>query len=544
MALGRHPMVDPSRQQMQPRADIPRSAFDVRDFHKTTFGNGNLIPVYLQEVLPGDSVRVKMSALVRLATPIVPVMDNLALESWFFFVPYRILWEHWERFIAGPVGPADTTGYLVPGLPIVAADCVPGTISDYFGIPAPAGANTISVNAFAYRAYNRIWNAWFRDQALNTPLVENVADGPDTIANYGIMTVAKRHDYFTSARPWPQASLNVQESGNIGPLIPGGRMSLGDKTYGIGAPVHGIGVVPGTSPTASPLQVNETGLRAPIYSDYFDTTTDVFHMQARPGTSTPDIRVLVNDLRTAVMIQQIAERTARVGGRYTEYLRGVFGVNPPDSRLQRPEYLGGGRTMVTVNPVAQTSASGATGTSTKLGQLAAAGYAAASGHGFSQSFIEHGIIVGLMATRSDLTYQQGLERMWFRQSQYDYYRPELAHLGEQAVLSKELYSTGAAADNDVFGYQERWADYRTRISRTSGYFRSTVATPIDMWHFAEKFVSRPTLSTSFIAEAAPVDRVLQSTAPYTAQFMADVMFESRMARPLPMFSVPGVGGRF
>lgn len=551
MALGGHPMVDPSRQMMQPRADVPRSALSTKDFFKFTFGQGTLVPVFLQEILPGDSWSVKMSALVRLATPIVPVMDNIDLQSFFFFVPMRLLWDHWEKFIAGPAGPTDTTTYLVPQIPIVNADCAPGNLADYFGLTVNGSGNTINVTALPFRAFNLIWNEWFRDQALQDPSPVPTGDGPDAYASYGTQIVNKRHDYFTSARPWPQGFNNTQESGNIGPLAPGGRMTLGrtDPNFaGIGAPVHGLAFAVGAVPSAGPFAgVHESAGRSVTYGNAYRSSAVDFFADTGAGAGAgayPLVKVLVNDIRTSFMIQAIAERQARVGGRYTEYLRGVWGIRPQDSRLQRPEYLGGGRTVVTVNPVAQTSASGATGTTTKLGQLAAAGYVAAHGHGFSQSFPEHGYVLGLMCTRSDLTYQQGVDRMWKRKSAFDFYRPELAHLGEQAVMSYEIYSDGSAGDDTVFGYQERWAEYRMRLSRTAGYMRSTVGTPIDMWHFGEKFTGRPTLNgTSFLLEAGPVDRVLQTTAPYTAQFMADVMFECRTARCLPMFSVPGLGAR-
>lgn len=547
MALGNHPMVDPSRQSMQPRADIPRSAFDVRDFHKTTFGQGALTPVYLQEVLPGDSIRVKMSALVRLAPALVPVMDNLDLHSWFFFVPYRLLWDHWEQFIAGPQGPADTTVYLLPGITFTNAALGPGSLGDYMGLTVNNSVNTIAPSALPFRAYALIYKEWFRDQAIDTAFITpSTGDGPDVAATYPLYLVRKKHDYFTSARPWPQASLNVQESGNLGPLLPGGRMTLGLTGQGVGAPVTGLSIV-SQAGTVSNVSRAESGARTVEYAEHADQATHQFSMRMQTGASFPDVRVLVNDLRTAVMIQNIAERTARVGGRYSEYLRGVFGVHPPDSRLQRPEYLGGGRTMVTVNPVAQTSATEAGGT--PLGQPAGSLYAAATDHGFSGSFQEHGIILGLMATRSELTYQQGVERFWWRRSTFDFYRPELANLGEQAIESHEIYCDGAGSkaagtdDYSVFGYQERWAEYRTRLSRTSGYQRSTVTTPIDMWHFGEEFTGRPTLNPGFLAESAPVDRVLVVTADYYAQYVADIMFESRMVRPLPMFSVPGVGAR-
>lgn len=554
MALGRHPMVDPSRNMMQPRPDVPRSAFDTRDFHKTTFGHGAMVPIFVHEVLPGDSLRVKMSALVRLATPIVPVMDNLRLHSWFFFVPYRLCWQHWEQFIAGPTGPADTTGYLIPKVNVVNADCTPGTVFDYMGVRNLQSGNTISPSALPFRALELIYQHWFRDQALESQVLPSTGDGPDTATGtYGMHYLMKTHDYFTSARPWPQAATNVQE--NMGLMAGtasqmGGRYTFGGVLgYGVGAPVYGIGVDTGST-TVAAASTKFTGGRTitPAIQQYTQATT-TYKINADANNGFPDVRVLVNDLRSAMAIQRVLEHQAVGGGRYTEYLRKVFGVTPQDARLQRPELLGMGTTMVSVNPVAQTSASAVSGAnfsaSTKLGQLAAAGYIAARDHGFSHSFPEHGIVIGYMATRTDLTYQAGVDRWWWRNSPFDFYRPELAHLGEQAITSREIYCDGSAGDSNIFGYQERWGEYRTRLSRTSGYMNSHAASPIDMWHFAEKFASRPALNyPAFIAEPADgVTRVLQASAPYSAQFFGDVMFEVRQTRPLPMFSVPGVGDR-
>lgn len=555
MALGRHPMVDPSRQMMQPRSDVSRSAFSVRDFHKTTFGIGTLVPFFWDEVLPGDSLRTHMSALVRLANPIVPVMDNLYFQTFFFFVPFRLVWDHWEQFIAGPKDAADTTRYLVPQIPVVNADCSPGSIADYLGLTVNGSANSINVSALPFRAYSLIWNEWFRSQQLQNAVVVSTGDGPDAMISYGTFAVSKRHDYFTSALPWPQAVTHTEESGNIGAVAPGGRMVLGDLTYGVGVPVHGFGKN-SAARTAGPLSnVRESGGRLVTYGDYYtvNPATQPFYVKSQPAADYPDVRVLVNDIRTANMLQRVLEHQARGGGRYTEYLSVVFGVRPQDSRLQRPEFLGGGRTMVTINPVAQTSqtytAVGTDFAKTVLGQQAANGYIAATDHGFSHSFPEHGIVMGIGVVRSDLTYQQGVERKWRRKSQFDFYRPETAFLGEQAILSSEIYCDGSAGDSDVFGYQERWAEYRTRLSRTSGYMRSVLgggaSGVLDMWHFGEKFASRPTLNgSSFLPDLAPVDRVMPTGQPYyAAQFLADVMFESTFVRPIPMFSVPSVGDR-
>jgi len=542
MGLGRHPMVNADRFSMVPRSDVPRSVFDVRHFHKTTFASGILVPFYVDEVLPGDSHSLKCSILARLATPIVPVMDNMELLTWFFFVPNRLIWEHWEAFMGQQASPSDTTQYLTPTVAISNAQCAPGTLADYFGITMNGGAGTVTVQAMPFRAYNLIWNDWFRDEDLQNPLTVNVDDGPDTYAtDYATQYVNAKHNYFTTARPWPQKPIQ-QGFGPLqgGPFVPGGSMYYPQA----GAPVSGLGVASGAATTAGAVTLLESGGRTEALNPtWLSSSPNQFRMKVFDDGSQawPDVRVLINDIRQANMVQVMMEKNARGGTRYAEIVRSHFGVVSPDARLQRPEFLGGGHTTVTVNPVAQTSPE--SGGSTVLGQLAAAGYVSATGHGFSSSFTEHGWVIGLMATRTDLTYQNGVNRMWRRRTQFDFFWPALAHLGEQAIMVGELYTDGSANDLAVFGYQERWAEYRWRESRTSGYFRSSVATPLDMWHYGIDYSPAPALNGTFIVEAPPISRVLQVTAPFTAQLMADAMFEVRKARALPMFSIPGMGGR-
>jgi len=550
---GRVKSVEASRFAMVPRNDVPRSAFTVQHGHKTTFNAGYLVPVFVDEVLPGDSIKVDMTAFCRLSTPLVPIMDNLELESFFFFVPNRLIWENWERFMGEQNSPSDTTQFLTPYVEILTADLAPGSLGDYLGVTLNNSANTLRVSALPFRAYNRIWNDWFRDEDLEIKMFELVDDGPDTITTggYGVNYRCKRHDYFTTCRPWPQKPFqgNQLPSTMAGASMPG--LNAGFEAYtkgdyggeGIGAPLRGFGVQAGAA-AIGPVTLKESGNRAGAYAQVFDTASAT-PMYARVSAGGyPDLRILVNDMRTAVMVQQMLERNARGGTRYAELVRSHFGVISPDARLQRPEFLGGGRTMIQVNPVAQTSASGVAGTTTKLGELAAIGSGMATGHGFSQSFTEHGIILGLVNVRSYLTYQQGNHRMWNRRTQFDFYWPGLAHLGEQAVLSQEIFADGSADDVTVFGYQERWAEYKFKPSRTSGFFRSTDPTPLDMWHLGEKFASRPALNTVFIQENPPVDRVLQVATNFGEQFLFDSLFDIRYVRCMPMYSIPGVwGGR-
>lgn len=551
MPQGQLPSVDARRFAMTPSAQIPRSAFDVVHMHKTTFAGNGLQPVYVDEVLPGDQLNLRMSAFCRTSQMLVPVMDNIRFESFFFFVPCRLVWSNWKRFMGEQANPTDSTQFLVPQVAPGFAVLLPGSIWDYMGVNMNnAGAGSLSVNALPFRAYNLIWNDWFRDEDLQTPVVVSTGDGPDTASDYAVLKRGKAHDYFTTARPWPQKPMTAQDTGLFGSLstlIPGGAMTIPAASVvpvQIGAPVTGLGALIGSTP-AGPSNVRETGGRDVTYTNLYGATSQVRFQATGAGVdSTLNVKVLINDMRTANMIQQWAERNARGGTRYTEIVRAHFGVISPDARLQRPEYLGGGRTFVNINPVTQTSPTGIAGTTTDLGEQAGQGTISAYDHGFSHSFTEHGYVIGMVNVRADLTYQQGVHKMWFRRSQFEFYWPELAHLGEQAVISKEIFCDGTAGDQNVFGYQERWAEYKYKPSRTSGYFRSTVPTPLDMWHLGQEFGVRPTLNAGFIEEAAPFDRSMVVAGNFNQQFLCDMMFQARWVRAMPMYSIPGMGSRF
>lgn len=545
---GRRRSVEASRFSMVPRADVPRSAFDVMHTHKTTFQARYLIPVYVDEVLPGDSHRLRMTALARLATPLAPIMDNIVLESHFFFVPCRLVWEHWERFMGERDSPSDTTVFLIPQLPLVTADLVPGTVADYFGITVNGIADrTINVNALPFRCYQLIYDDWFRDTDIQGKQDPPVDDGPDSPATMNVLLGRnKQRDYFTSARPFPQGTLNIEDSGVAnGPLQPGGRMLLGLSAYGAGAPVTGLGVATNATTSPGPTSTKNTGGRTVDYAPLYSSNLFPFHMEAHDTDGFPDVRVLVNDMRMATMVQAFLEKLSRGGSRYAEMVEAIYGVRSPDARLQRPEYLGGGRSFVNISPIAQTSASGATGTTTVLGEQAATGHAVLANHGFSQSFTEHGYIIGLVSVRPDITYQNGTHRMWWRRTQFDFYSPPFAHLGEQAVMQGEIFSAGVAADKStVFGYQERWSEYKYAPSRTSGYMRSVVSTPLDFWHVAENFSAAPTLNSNFIlVDQGGINRALQTETLEDQQFIMDALFEVRKVRAMPMFSIPGVSAR-
>lgn len=532
---------------MIPRPDVPRASFRMQRTHKTTFDAGRLIPVMVEEVLPGDTFRVKMTAFARLATPIFPIMDNLHLDSFFFFVPNRIVWDDWVRLMGEQDNPTDSISFTVPTITSPVGGFAVGSVYDYMGLPTVGqvgGAATVTVNALPLRAWNRIFNEWFRDQNLQSSVYQVTGAGPDPNANYSTWARTKRHDYFTSALPWPQkggTSINFL-SGNTAPVMTSSTRQVNGAQTSMHLAQSATGNYPGSAvqigqnSTNGALSYNATAF-AGIVGGLYPSNLYADLSAATSAT--------INQLRLAFQTQKLLERDARGGTRYTEIVRSHFGVISPDARLQRPEYLGGGTAPVLLSPIAQTSASGLTGGSSPLGNLAAVGTMLANGHGFSQSFTEHGFIIGIVSVRADLTYQQGIRRMWSRSTRYDYYFPAFAYLGEQAILNKEIYADGSANDNLVFGYQERWAEYRYSPSQVTGLFRSTSAGTLDAWHLAQRFTSLPVLGPTFIIESPPMSRVLAvGAAANGAHFIFDSFFDMQVTRPLPLFSVPGMIDHF
>jgi hypothetical protein len=507
-----------------PKADIQRSVFNRDHGLKTTFDAGYLVPIFYDEALPGDTFTCRATGFGRLATPVNPFMDNLYIETFFFAVPYRLIWDNWQKFCGEQINPDDSTDYLVP---TVTTSPTEGSLWDYMGIPT---GNSLTFNNFAGRAYNLIWNEWFRDQNLQDSVTVDTGDGPDTASNYTLLKRGKRHDYFTSCLPWPQKgdAVNLPLSGT--------------------APITGIIKADQVFPNTNATGYETDGTGSTTYATAADPGSKSFYFEQDPNNAGyPNIRAdlsqatasTINELREAFQIQKLYERDARGGTRYTEIVQSHFGVTSPDARLQRPEYLGGGKDRINVNPIAQTSS---TDTTTPQGNMSAFATTGFSGHGFSKSFTEHSVVIGMACVFADLNYQQGLHRNFSRQTRWDFYWPALAHIGEQAVLNKEIYATGGADDDNVFGYQERYAEYRYKPSQVTGKMRSSSATSLDNWHLAQEFSALPVLNSSFIEENPPVDRVIAVTS--EPHLLLDMHFDLKCARPMPTYSVPGLIDHF
>ena len=550
-----------------PAMYMRRTKFDRSHVYKTTFNAGKLIPVFVDEVLPGDTTRMSVNFFGRLATPIKPIMDNIYLDWFFFFVPNRLVWEHWQNFCFEQEDPDDSTDYVIPTVTATgnSNNTYVGSLWDYFGLPVNTSGNLTGISALPFRGVYLIWNEWFRDENLQKSVkiqkgdVNEVldssrsADQPSWVFSSGTSIFpglacpprGKRHDYFTSALPWTQKGPGVELplSGNA-PVYGNGKQLMFEGTSNSfrtlavsrsanwytgsgnkpGQPIGtGVNDTPGAPTNTSFGLLQKGNGDSGIYADLSSVTS-----------------ATISSLRTAFQMQKFYERLARGGSRYTEVLRSFFGVVSPDARLQRPEFLGSFTKMVNVNPIAQTSA---TDNTSPQGNLSAYGVTAGKFHGFIKSFVEHGYVFGFVCARADLTYQQGINKMWLRSTVYDFYWPTFAHLGEQAIELRELYAQGSKADTTVFGYQERYAEYRYKPSQITGKFRSSVTGGnLDVWHLSQFFSNAPTLNEEFITENPPIRRII--AVQDEPEFLLDVGFRYTTVRPMPMFGTPGLVDHF
>lgn len=525
-----------------PSVQIQRSVFDRSCGLKTTFAAGYLVPIFVDEALPGDTFTMRASSFGRLSTLLHPVMENIHLDYFFFSIPIRLVWNNFQKFMGEQANPGDSTDFLVPIMDTTQVNYSIGSLHDYLGLPvadADAEALEYEHSSLWHRGYNLVWNEWFRDENLQDSVVVDKDDGPDDPDDYVLLRRGKRHDYFTSCLPFPQKGTAVElPLGSTAPVV--GINDTSPKFNVIGnATARTLG---GNAANSSPVW---TEGNAPA------TGAMEWHTTALVANLASATAATINDIREAFQVQRLFERDARGGTRYTEVLRSHFGVISPDQRLQRPEYLGGGTSRVNVNPVAATNSSA----SVDIGELGGFGTTSGMGIGFRKSFTEHCLILGLVAARADLSYQQGLHRMFSRRTRFDFYWPSLAHLGEQAVLNKEIQQKGADPNDlenneGVFGYQERYAEYRYKPSMITGQMRSNGGAPLDSWHLAQEFAGagtlgmRVALNEEFIVENPPYDRILAVNQSLAPAFLLDMYFEYKCARPMPVFSVPGMIDHF
>lgn len=508
---------------------IQRSTFDRSSGHKTTLNAGKLYPIFVDEALPGDTMNLSPTIVGRFATALKPIMDNVFIDVHWFSVPNRLVWENWQRFNGEQDNPNDSIDYLIPMMTVPEGGYPEGSIYDYFGIPTKVAG--FEHSALPLRAYNLIYNTWYRDQNLQDSVTVNKTDGGDLSSDFGLLNRNKRKDYFTSALPWAQKNDPVSIPLGDSAEIYSNTTDPGDVIY-INYPNATVGAGYGTMSPDDTIGFSG-GLKHPDFLDVVEEGS----LYADLSTATA---VTINALREAFQIQKMYEKDARGGTRYIELIKSHFGITSPDARLQRPEYLGGSSTPLNLQPIAQTSAS--EDGSTPQGNLSAIGTFENNARGFTKTFTEHEYVIGLLSIRADLNYQQGLNKMWSRETRFDFYWPSFAHLGEQAILNKEIYTQGTEDDEGVFGYQERYAEMRYRPSQISGLYRSNATASLDVWHLAQEFGELPSLNEAFIAENPPIDRVI--AVPGEDQFLIDMHFDLKHTRPMPTYATPGLVDHF